>query len=72
MSEQTIFQNSVEKTKFDTGTSSKEDSFGSEDEISNNSISILEKRAGKADVEEKRIVKHWYDGFVRLFLWYPS
>lgn len=22
--------------------------------------------------EEKREIKHWYDGFVRLFLWYPS
>lgn len=72
MSFQNNLKNSVEKAKIDTETSNKQGSLGYENATLNTSLDISENRAGNADAEERRIVKHWYDGFVRLFLWYPS
>ena len=72
MSVENNFQSNVEKVKVDTEISSKQGGLGYENAILDTSLDISENRAGNVDAEERRIVKHWYDGFVRLFLWYPS
>lgn len=72
MKEQNSIQNSIEKDQVETEVSHKRGSLGYENGILNTSLNTSNDSEVKADEEERRIINHWYDGFVRLFLWYPS
>lgn len=72
MNEQNSIQNITEKDEFETKLSHKQGIIGYENGILNISLNTSDDRGVDANAEERRIVNHWYDGFVRLFLWYPS
>ncbi|CUM66627.1 uncharacterized protein PRCAT00004298001 [Priceomyces carsonii] len=72
MSPRNSLKSIVKMAKPDTEVSKKLGDLDYENSIHNISLNTNKNIANIVNAEEERTLNHWYDGFVRLFIWYPS